>query len=130
MKKISQQELRSVIKSVIKEASEDREFPSMDTGSSYDEDWVKEYPKDDGSEDGERISAADIDERFGDGTVDELVGSAGYDDEAGDLSAIDRLFDFESYDYGESILATDRRTGKIFFLDASIGIWEQVWEPG
>jgi hypothetical protein len=122
MKKLSLQELRSVIKTVVKEAGE-REFPSMDAPD--EEDWVKEYPDDAGPED-DPAYAADIEEMFGDGTVDELVGTAGYDDAAGDLDAIDALFYFNRNESFGTITAQDKRTGREFSFDEKTGLWEDV----
>lgn len=132
MKKISLSELRTFIKSVIKEASEDREFPSMDTGSSYDEDWAKEYPEDNGRDPGpetEVLTADDVADSLDDGyaALDELVASAGYDDIAGDVKAIDQKFSFEVETDGV-IWATDKDTGALYAYEDDVGLWEQLGE--
>ena len=94
MKKISLQELRSIIKSVIKENS-------YSDGPYY---------------------SFEVAETYGDNVVDWLAGIAGYDDASGDYDAIDRLFSFDTV--GDKLVASDRQTGQSYVYDDVNGIWD------
>ena len=114
--------LRSIIRSVISEHQS--EFNSYDAPD--EEDWVQEYPEDNGRDpgpDAEICLADDIAEKFGYDALDELAAAAGYDDIAGDYSKFDKKFDFSIED-DNALFAVDRATAANFVYDERYGFWE------
>jgi len=67
--------------------------------------------------DSSSLTASDIIDRFGDTMLDDLSAEAGYDDLAGSSSDdFDKAFNFSCTPAG-ALTATDKRTGKQFFMD-------------
>lgn len=120
--------LRNIIRSVISEHQS--EFNSYDAPD--EEDWVQEYPEDNGRDPGpeaEVLTADDVADKVDDGyaALDELAASAGYDDIAGDIKAIDQKFSFEVESDG-TILATDNDIGSAYWYNIHDGLWEHLGE--
>lgn len=116
------------LKQAIAEAT--REFPSYDVADTGD--WVKEYPEDNGKDvpDDEIMLAEEVLELVGldEADLDELAGTAGYDDLSGTPpSEFDKHFEFSfSRDYDGALVASDRKTGRQFSWEPSIGLWEDL----
>jgi hypothetical protein len=99
MHKIKLNELRSIIKSVVRESS------------MY----------------GDEIEAFEFAESYGDEELDDLVGLAGYKRLGGDLDKIGRAFRIEEdQDDPMCYIATDNQTGARYRYDTSLGKWSRA----